>query len=289
MGHDIVSVSKHTFVAENIQKNPNIFSILQFFLSMQLIDTHAHLYLREFGDKAETIQKAIEAGVNSILLPGIDSRTLQDMLNLVNAFPNVCRAMIGLHPCSVKENYREELSVVEKWLEEKRFIAVGEIGIDRYWDKTFVREQQEAFHYQIKLAIQYELPIAIHSRDAFNETMEVLHDYKGILKGVWHCFTGNAEQAQQLIEFGGFMMGIGGVVTYKNAGLDKVVAGIPIDYLVLETDAPYLTPHPHRGKRNESSYIPLIAKKVAEIQRISLEEVAHKTTSNARRLFSLPE
>ena len=253
---------------------------------MFLTDTHTHLYLKEFNDdRREIIERALEQDVKAMLLPNIDSSSINDMLKLSKQFPNNCFPMMGLHPTSVKENYLEELDQVEFWLAKEKFYAIGEIGIDLYWDKTFQKDQEIAFTKQIELAKKYQLPIVIHMRDSFDEVYEIVKKYTSPeLTGVFHCFTGTIEQAKKIIELN-FLLGIGGVVTFKNSSLDKVVEKVDIKYLLLETDAPFLTPMPFRGKRNESAYTRLVARKIAEIKNISLEEVAEITTSNAKQLF----
>jgi len=201
-------------------------------------------------------------------------------------YPNNCFPMMGLHPTSVKENYKEELAVVEEWLAKEKFCAVGEIGIDLYWDKTLLKEQQEAFRYQIDLAKKYELPFVIHCRDSFNEIFEILDEMNDEkMRGIFHCFTGNVEQANHIINYGDFKIGIGGVVTFKNSGLDKTVEQIDLEHLVLETDSPYLAPTPFRGKRNESTYLYNIAEKVADIYNLPIETVAEVTTENSKKVF----
>ncbi len=253
----------------------------------QLIDTHCHLYSEEFQEDIDlVIERAEKESVNKFYLPGIDSHSMDALLALEKKFPNRCIAMMGLHPCYVKENFTEELSIVKDWLSKRKFVAIGEIGLDFYWDKTFVPQQYEAFETQIEWSVQKDLPIIIHTRNAMQETIEVVKKFSDKnVRGIFHCFSGNYEQAKEIIE-AGFMLGIGGVVTYKNSGLAEVIQQIPLEYLVLETDAPYLTPVPHRGKRNESSYIKIIATKLAEIKNISLEEIAEITTANAQKIFS---
>ncbi|MCF8369244.1 MAG: TatD family hydrolase [Bacteroidales bacterium] len=250
-------------------------------------DTHTHLYLNAFDeDRGLTIKKAIDQDVKYMLLPNIDSGSVEDMLSLCRQFPENCFPMMGLHPTSVKENYREELQKVKECFDRVKFIAVGEIGIDLYWDKAFVKEQEEAFRFQIDLAIEKDLPIVIHSRDSFNEIFNILKDYRNTtIKGVFHCFTGSIEQAYLAIDMG-FYLGIGGVLTFKNSGLDKVVEQIDIKHLLLETDSPFLAPVPFRGKRNESAYINIIAGKLAEIKKTDKEKIADITTQNAIRLFN---
>ncbi|MCW3073208.1 MAG: hydrolase TatD [Flaviaesturariibacter sp.] len=252
---------------------------------MELIDTHAHIYLPEFEkDKGILFLKAAAGGVQQVLMPAIDSTTHAAMLQMEADYSQT-KAMMGLHPCSVKEDYRSELDSIHQFLEQRKFIAIGEIGLDFYWDKTFMDQQYEAFHQQIKWALQYGLPIAIHSRNATDECIGVIKQYPE-LRGVFHCFSGTVFQAETIME-AGFFLGIGGVVTFKNGGLDIVVQEIGLDKVVLETDAPYLAPVPFRGKRNESSYLKIIAEKVAALTNHSLDEVAAITTRNAKNLFRL--
>lgn len=252
-----------------------------------LIDTHAHLYLSEFEKDIDSIiSNAQQKKISKIYLPAIDSESHQGLLQLEEKFPDFCLAMMGLHPCYVKENYKDELSTVEKLLKSRDFMAIGECGLDFYWDKTFVSQQYEALEQQIAWALQYQIPIVLHTRNATQETIEVIKRFadKG-LRGVFHCFGGSLSEAQQIIEMG-FLLGIGGVVTYKNSGLDKVLAEIDLRNIVLETDAPYLSPVPHRGKRNESAYLSVVAEKIALIKNCDVEEVASVTTSNATLLFA---
>jgi TatD DNase family protein len=250
------------------------------------IDTHTHLYAEEFSaDIDEALKKAIDAGVNKFFLPNIDSSSIDVMHALCERHPQHCFPMMGLHPCSVKENYKEELAIAYNYLQTKKYVAVGEIGIDLYWDKTFYKEQVEAFEQQINWALKFNVPIVIHCRNSFDEIYEVLSSFKKLPKGIFHCFSGNAEQAQKIIDNTGFKLGIGGVITFKNSGLDKAVEHIDLKHLVLETDSPYLAPVPYRGKRNESAYIPLIAAKLAEVKKCSLLEVADVTTANAKEIF----
>lgn len=254
---------------------------------MSFIDTHAHLYLDEFKADIETvIANAVSEGVTEIYLPNISSHTIAPMNALVYAYPSICYPMIGLHPCEVKENYKEELAIIADQAATNKYIAIGEIGMDLYWDKSFLREQQAAFIFQIKLAKKAGLPLAIHVRNAFDEVLEILDDHNDEnLRGVVHCFTGTRIQAQHIIDYGGFALGIGGCVTFKNGGLDLIIPDLSIDHLILETDAPYLTPTPFRGKRNESRHIPLIADKIAQLKGMKIEDVALITTKNARELF----
>jgi TatD DNase family protein len=250
------------------------------------IDTHTHLYSEEFNeDRTAVINTAISNSVTKLYLPNIDSNSIDGMLQLEKEFPDNCFAMMGLHPCSVKENYLDELTIVKKWLDKRKFIAIGEIGIDLYWDKTFIAEQEIAFKKQIDWALEYNYSIVIHCRNAFDEIFTILQSYSKLPKGIFHCFSGDVEQAQKILALKNFKLGIGGVLTFKNSGLDKVVETISIEDIVLETDSPYLAPMPYRGKRNESSYIPLIAKKVAELKNISIEEVENVTTNNANFIF----
>lgn len=253
---------------------------------MILIDTHTHLYSEEFDtDRKEAVQRCLNNKITKLYLPNVDSESIPRMLELEQQFPEHCFAMMGLHPCSVKENYKEELAIAKSWLDKRKFAAVGEIGIDLYWDKTFLKEQQEAFATQINWALEFNLPIVIHCREAFDEIYEVLASYKKLPIGIFHCFSGTKEQADKVIALGGFKLGIGGVVTFKNSGLDKVVEQLDMKHLVLETDAPYLAPVPFRGKRNESSYTKLVAEKIALLKNSSLEEVAAITTKNAEEIF----
>ena len=252
-----------------------------------MIDTHSHIYSEEFDtDRDETIQRAKKAGVTHIILPNVDSETLPQMLALEAEYPDFCYAAIGLHPTSVKENYREELALIKTELDRRNWIAIGEIGLDLYWDKTFLAEQIIAFQQQIDWVLEYNLTVIIHVRDSFNETMEALAPYKNSgLKGVFHSFTGTIEEAREIIDFGGFMFGINGIVTFKNSGLAAVVEEIDMKHILLETDSPYLTPAPHRGKRNESAYVQLVSKKLAEIYNLSVDQINEQTTLNAKSLF----
>ncbi len=255
---------------------------------MILIDTHCHLYDEELAaDTAAVIERATAAGVQKFYLPGIDSNAITAMLSLEKKFPGKCIAMMGLHPCYVKENFKEELEIVANWLAKRKFAAVGEIGLDYYWDTSFVKEQQEAFRTQIEWSIQYDLPIVIHTRNAMQETINIVKEYtsKGV-RGIFHCFGGSYETANEIIK-AGFYLGIGGVLTYKKAGLAEVLQQIDLAHLVLETDAPYLTPVPFRGKRNESSYLSYITARLAEVKNVSQEEVAAITTANAQKIFGL--
>lgn len=250
------------------------------------IDTHTHLYSEEFNaDRNEIIENAISKGVTKLYLPNVDSTSIDGMLDLEKKFPNHCFPMMGLHPCSVNKNYLDELVIIKKWLDERPFVAIGEIGLDLFWDKTFIEEQKIALKQQIDWALEFDYSIIIHCRNAFTEIFEILESYKKLPKGIFHCFSGNIEEAHKILELQNFKLGIGGVLTFKNSGLDDVVKQLNLNDLVLETDSPYLAPIPHRGKRNESSYIPLIAQKIADIKDISIEEVKKITTQNANFIF----
>jgi TatD DNase family protein len=255
---------------------------------MILTDTHTHLFLKEFdGDRQMVVESAVQKGVNYLLLPNIDSTTVDGMLELCNTFPEHCFPMIGLHPGSVSENNEDELIRVEEWLKKRRFYAIGEIGMDLYWDSTYAIRQEEVLKHQISLALEYDLPVVLHSRNAIDPIISIIRSYGNKkIRGVFHCFSGTLEQAQEIVGMG-FMLGIGGVVTFKNLGLATVVKEIGLQHIVLETDAPYLAPVPFRGKRNESAYITVIADKIADIKAITAEEVAAVTTENAIRLFNL--
>jgi len=250
------------------------------------VDTHSHIYSEEFSsDRNEVIGRASKAGVTKIILPNIDSSTIKPMLDLADSDPHLFIPLIGLHPTSVKEDFRKELEITEYWLNKRKFAGIGEIGIDLYWDKTFINEQIEVFRTQIGWAKKLRIPIVIHVRDSFQEVFEVLEQEKEeSLMGVFHSFTGNAEQAAQVIDFG-FKIGIGGIVTFKNSGLDTIVKNIDLKHILLETDSPWLAPVPHRGRRNESTFITAIAAKIALLHAISIEEVARITTQNAQQLF----
>lgn len=259
---------------------------------MFLTDTHTHLFAAEFdADRSELINEAISHGVQRYYLPNIEESTVEPMLKLCRQFPDHCRPMIGLHPCSVKENYKEQLEQIFSWLDKEKFAAIGEIGIDMFWDKSLAEQQIEAFRIQVKKAVELDLPIAIHSRDSFDIIIDVLKQLaeemsweKNRIKGIFHCFTGSLQQAEQAMNLG-FYLGIGGVLTFKNSGLDKVVKDLPMESLLLETDAPYLAPAPHRGKRNIPEYLVLVAEKISDIKNIPVEEVARITSENAQKLF----
>ena len=255
---------------------------------MILTDTHTHLYSKEFdNDRTESIRKAIDHHIKRFFIPAIDSDHTSSMYELEAAFPDNIFLMMGLHPTSVGENFEEELRHVEEQFSKRDFYAVGETGIDLYWDKSFLKQQQEAFRYQIQLAKRKKLPVVIHCRDAFDEIFDVLETEKDDeLFGIFHCFTGNHEQAKTAMSYN-MKLGIGGVVTFKNGGIDKFLEKIPIENIVLETDSPYLAPAPYRGKRNESAYIEIIAQKIADIYGLSLQEVAEITTQTSRNVFKV--
>lgn len=251
-----------------------------------MIDTHSHLYAEEFNiDCVAVIERAKVSGVEKVFLPAIDGSTHEAMMKLVKLYPGYCTAMMGLHPCYVDGNYEKELALVESWLEKEKFSAVGEIGLDYYHSTEFKDQQVDAFSRQIKLAVRYSLPIVIHTRSSMDDCIKMIEqEGKDQVKGIFHCFGGDERQAQKIISLG-FMLGIGGVLTYKNAGLARVLESVSLEHLVLETDAPYLAPVPFRGKRNEPSYIRYVAEKLAEIKSVSLEEVDEVTTANAKKIF----
>ncbi len=253
---------------------------------MILVDTHSHIFLEEFDeDRKLVIQRALENNVKKILLPNIDSSSAEPMLSLAEEYPDICYPMMGLHPTSVKDNWQDELNLVKSWLSKRKFIGIGEIGIDLYWDKTFKEQQIRVFSEQIKLAKKYGLPFVIHARDSFPEIFKVLEDnYSGLYSGIFHAFSGNEQQGLDAIKMG-FKLGIGGVVTFKNAGLDKTIKKLGFEHLVLETDSPYLAPVPFRGKRNESAYIYNIAQRIAEIFDVEIQEIAKTSTKNAKEVF----
>jgi len=251
------------------------------------IDTHTHLFLKQFDeDVQEVIERSKERGVEEFYLPNIDSSTIAAMYALCDRFPDSCFPMMGLHPCSVKENYKEELALLKAELDQRDFVAVGEIGLDFHWDKTFTGQQKDALAIQIGWAIEKELPIVLHTRESFEETLEIVSSLnEDRLTGVFHCYGESAEAARRVHDLGGFYVGIGGTVTFKNSGVAQKVAEIPLEWIVLETDSPYLAPTPNRGKRNESSYIPDIAAKIAEVKQVDLSVVEKITTENAHKLY----
>lgn len=253
---------------------------------IQLIDTHAHLFSEDFkDDREDMIRRAQEAGIKKMVMPNVDHETIDAMFDVEARYPGLCYATMGLHPCSVKKDFQRELYIVEDWLSKRKFSAVGEMGTDLYWDKTFWEEQKEAFRIQAAWSKHYSLPLIIHCRETIDETIALVEELQdGKLTGVFHCFTGNVVQAEKIIKLN-FFVGIGGVSTFKKGGLDTVLPDVPISNIVLETDSPYLAPVPHRGKRNEPAYIPLIASRIAEIKKISVGEVHRETCANALRLF----
>ncbi|QLK45241.1 hydrolase TatD [Vibrio owensii] len=253
-----------------------------------MIDTHAHIYASEFdNDRDEVVKRALKQGIDRILLPNIDLESIEPMLKTEAAYPEVCRSMMGLHPCYVDGNVEQTLKIIRGWFEKHNFIAVGEIGIDLYWDKTFRSEQEMAFVTQLNWAKEMDLPVVIHTRDSIEETLTLLRqEQDGSLRGVFHCFGGSVEEAQAINELG-FHLGLGGVSTFKNGGMDKVIPHLDMNWVILETDCPYLAPVPHRGKRNEPAYTSLVAARVAELRGESLEVIDTLTTKNAETLFNL--
>ena len=260
----------------------------QFFLFMSLIDSHTHLYLEEFNnDRDDVIKNAVKAGVSKLCLPNIDVSSLKDLLSLTEKYPENCYPMIGLHPTSVKENFKVDLELLEAEITAHDFIAIGETGIDLYWDKSYRTEQEESFRIQCEWALKYNLPIVIHARESFAEIYSVLDQFKSSeIQGVFHSFTGSAGDVEKIMEYD-FYFGINGILTFKNAQLANVVPLIPTNRILLETDSPFLAPVPKRGKRNESSYTLFIAKKLSEILDVNINEVEKLTTENAKRLFKI--
>lgn len=252
----------------------------------EFYDTHAHLYSRDFvNEYPDVISRARRLGVTKIILPNIDLKTIEDMLGLSDFYPNMCFPSLGLHPSSVTQNYREDLEKISEYFNQRDFVAIGETGIDLYWDKSFEKEQIESFKIQLGWAKEKNLPIIIHTRKSFDLVIKTVQEAGDGIRGIFHCFSGSLEEAKKIISLGNFKMGLGGVVTFKNSGVQEVVEKIPLEHFVLETDAPYLAPVPYRGKRNESSYIVKVAEKIAEIKNCSLEEVAEKTFKNAEEIF----
>lgn len=257
---------------------------------MRLVDSHSHLFLEEFSeDLPEVMERARKAGVTHIFMPNIDSTTIEPLLKVCASYKDLCYPMIGLHPTSVREDFRQELEVVHRYLKgEVLFVAVGEIGMDLYWDKTFLKEQTIAFRQQVEWALEYRLPVVIHCREAFEYIYKVLIDYKdSSLTGIFHSFTGTLDEAERILDFPGFCLGINGVVTFKKSALPAVLAQVPLDRIVLETDSPYLTPVPNRGKRNESAYVKDTLVKVAEVYGRTMEEVSEATSENALKVFGM--
>ncbi len=253
-----------------------------------MIDTHAHIYAAEFdADRPQVIQRAIEQGISHILLPNIDLASIEPMLKTESDYPEICRSMMGLHPCYVDENVEESLVIMQNWFDKHNFVGVGEIGIDLYWDKTFRAEQEHAFATQLHWAKELGLPAVIHTRDSIAETIEVLKTVQdGSIRGVFHCFGGSIAEAKAITDLG-FHLGLGGVTTFKNGGMDKVIPELDLTHIVLETDCPYLAPVPHRGKRNEPSYTALIAARIADLTNQPMESIIEQTTYNARSLFDI--
>jgi TatD DNase family protein len=251
-----------------------------------LIDTHAHIYLEDFSNDIDNIiQNAYNNNIKKIILPNIDSISVKHLCDLSDAYPHLCFPLMGLHPTSVSENYKKELEIVEYWFDKRKFYGVGEIGIDLYWDRTFYKQQQDTFRIQLKIAKSKNIPVVIHTRNAFDIVYNIVKEEQdGSLNGIFHCFSGNLEEAKKITDLG-FLIGIGGVITFKRNNLVNVIEKIDLKNLVLETDAPYLTPVPKRGKRNESSYLIYVAQKVAEIYKIPVDKVAEITTANACNLF----
>ncbi|WP_038175581.1 TatD family hydrolase [Vibrio pacinii] len=253
-----------------------------------MIDSHAHIYASEFdNDRDDVVARALAQGIDKILLPNIDLESIEPMLATETKYPNICRSMMGLHPCYVDGNVKQTLDIIHSWFAKHHFIAVGEIGIDLYWDKTFKAEQEMAFITQLNWAKEMQLPVVIHTRDSIQETLTLLSkEQDGTLSGVFHCFGGSLEEAHAINGLG-FHLGLGGVSTFKNGGMDKVIPELDMDYVILETDCPYLAPVPHRGKRNEPAYTHLVAERVATLRDISIDDVDRQTTANAEALFNL--
>lgn len=253
---------------------------------MELIDTHAHIYAEEFAtDREQMIARSLDYHVRKVYMPNIDTSTIEAMLELEAQYPDYCAAMMGIHPCHIDAKFEKQLAQVEDWLGKRQFAAIGEIGVDLYRDKTFQAQQEEALAIQLSWAQKYELPVVIHCRAALEETLRILEKHQdGRLKGIFHCFSGTLKEAERILALG-FYLGIGGIVTFKNAGLDQVVATLDLERIVLETDAPYLSPAPHRGKRNEPAHLLYIAEKVAELKGVDLATVAKITTANAMNVF----
>lgn len=251
-----------------------------------IIDTHCHLFTEEFdADRSVCIQKALETNVQKILLPNIDSSSISRLYETEQQYPEICLAMMGLHPTSVKENYLEELNQVKTELEKRKFVGIGEIGMDLYWDKTFITEQKIVLKTQLEWAVKYNYPVSIHCREAFDEIFDVLDSMADLPKGVFHCFTGNLDQAQKILSYHRFKLGIGGVVTFKKSSLPHILEHIDIQHIVLETDAPYLAPAPFRGKRNEPAYIKYVVEKLSEIKKLDTATIIHQCFKNTCEVF----
>ncbi|WP_153445617.1 TatD family hydrolase [Vibrio algicola] len=253
-----------------------------------MIDSHAHIYATEFDDdRDQVVQRALAVGINKILLPNIDLDSIAPMLATQARYPDICHSMMGLHPCYVNDNIEQDLAVIRQWFNQHQFIAVGEIGIDLYWDKTYQQQQELAFRTQLQWAKELNLPVVIHTRDSIDQTLEILQqEQDGSLRGVFHCFGGTIEQANAINQLG-FHLGLGGVSTFKNGGMDKVIPHLDLDFVILETDCPYLAPTPHRGKRNEPSFMALVAQRIADLREISVEQVSAITRLNTQQLFNL--
>lgn len=253
-----------------------------------MIDTHAHVYAQEFDlDRDDVIRRAVDQGITTLLLPNINLDSIEPMLETEKQYPTLCRSMMGLHPCDVNRDIEHTLETIYQWFSRHDFVAVGEIGIDLYWDKTFKQEQEYAFITQLRWAKEMALPVVIHTRDSLPDTMRLLQqEQDGRLSGIFHCFGGTVEEAHAINELG-FHLGLGGVSTFKNGGMDKVIPHLDMGYVVLETDCPYLAPVPHRGKRNEPAYTRLVANRIAELRNMSVEDVDIITTNNAKTLFRL--
>lgn len=253
-----------------------------------LIDTHSHIYTEDFvHDIDEVIQRAYDNNIKKIVLPNIDSGTVKRLLDLTDSYPHLCFPLMGLHPTSVADDYQEELEAVEYWLDKRKFYGIGEIGIDLYWDRTYLKQQEDVLRHQVRLAKSKQLPVVIHVRNSFSEVYKIIKEEQdGTLRGVFHCFSGTEKEARKVVD-AGFLIGIGGVITFKNSDLEDVIKNVDMSRIVLETDAPYLTPVPKRGKRNETSYLVYVAQKLAELYDVSVETIAEKTTANARNLFKI--
>lgn len=255
------------------------------------IDTHTHLNARQFdSDREAVVHRAVQAGVDIMVIPNVDVDTIEPIQQLCHTYPSHCRAMMGIHPTSIKKDYGKKLAEAERALRKGGYVAIGEIGIDLYWDTTYEREQIEAFGIQIEWALERDLPINIHARNSLSLCIDIVAEYHSRypqLRGIFHCFDGSIEDAQRIIALGRFKLGIGGLVTFKNATVADVVRRVPLQYIVLETDAPYLSPHPLRGRRNEPARIPMIAAKLATLYEVPLEEIAEKTSANAREVYAL--
>jgi TatD DNase family protein len=262
-------------------EKPELFHLMIF------TDSHTHLYAAEFDvDRDHAVRRAIDAGVTRMFLPNIDIASIQPMLDLVWSFPDHCFPMIGLHPCSVDAGFEAQLTMVRKWMSKRKFYAMGEIGLDHYWSKEFVVQQEEAFRTQVEWAVEADLPIVIHSRETTGEIIRILREMGTGFRGVFHCFSGNAGEAEEILGLGMYL-GIGGVLTFKRSELAAAINDVPLERMLLETDSPYLAPVPYRGKRNESSYVPLIAARLAELKNTTVEKVAEITTQNSRDLFGI--